>query len=66
MGRTAKSKSEMAAAYGVSIVTLRRWLKKIGISNQKKLFNSMEIELIENHFGEPDYDRLIPKPTGNA
>lgn len=66
MGISVKLKSEMARAYGISIYTLRKWLKELGIKNKGQILTSKEITQLEQEYGEPDYSLITPKPIGNA
>ena len=48
-----KTKKEIANEYGISPSTLRRWLKKEGICQSKKLLTPKEVKHIYKLFGRP-------------
>jgi DNA-binding XRE family transcriptional regulator len=48
-----KTRSEMAAAYGVSRKTFYNWLKKEGIILKSRYLSPKEIEEVYKNFGKP-------------
>ncbi len=51
------SKTRLAAQYGVTRNTLRRWCTEIGIGASGKLLSIKEIVQLFTHFGAPgDYE----------
>jgi len=53
----AYSKSQLAAMYGISVVTFMKWLELKGIEIEdilkRKIFTPREVEMIFNGLGEP-------------
>lgn len=47
------TRKEIAEMYGVSIRTIRRWLKSIGFEASHKLITPKELEIIFTEIGEP-------------
>ena len=53
--KQAKTRAQIAAEYGISRKTFYNWLKKEGISFQKRrLINPKEVEIIYKTFGNPN------------
>ena len=53
--KQAKTRAQIAAEYGISRKTFYNWLKKEGLTFQKRrLINPKEIEIIYNIFGNPN------------
>lgn len=58
---TTMSKKQLAAAYGISENTLRKWLRKVIRKNKilftktdnDKLLNPKQVQAFVNHHGEP-------------
>lgn len=48
-----KSRQEMAVAYGISVRTFRRWLKRNGIQLPRGLIRPKDILVIYDRLGKP-------------
>jgi transposase len=51
------SKSELAAAYGVSLVTLNKWICEINnleLQKNCRIFTPKQVSIIVQHLGEPE------------
>jgi len=50
-----KSKKEIAAAYGISTETLRRWLKLIPLeTGNRNILTSPEVDIVYSKYGTPN------------
>ncbi|MFN8436109.1 MAG: hypothetical protein U0V72_00615 [Cytophagales bacterium] len=47
------SKTELANAYGVSVKTLSKWIRRVVDTGRRKILLPFEIALIEAELGKP-------------
>jgi response regulator of citrate/malate metabolism len=62
MAEKAKTREQLAAEFGISRKTFRRWLKRKNIEVSKGLINLAEQKNIYNTFGRPTKTEEKQKP----